>query len=55
MTFVDSKILSDPNFRNAAGVLTDVTGKFTPNIPRFKSTAVATYRYDEHCSPSASL
>jgi iron complex outermembrane receptor protein len=48
MTFVDSKILSDPNFRNAAGVLTDVTGKYTPNIPRFKSTAVATYRYDEN-------
>jgi len=48
MTFVDSKILSDPNFRNAAGVLTDVSGKYTPNIPRFKSTAVATYRYDEN-------
>ncbi|HEV7820158.1 MAG TPA: TonB-dependent receptor, partial [Burkholderiales bacterium] len=48
MTFVDSTILSDPNFRNAAGVLTDVTGKYTPNIPRFKSTAVATYRYDEN-------
>jgi iron complex outermembrane receptor protein len=48
MTFVDSKILSDPNFRNISNVLTDVTGKYTPNIPRFKSTAVATYRYDEH-------
>jgi iron complex outermembrane receptor protein len=48
MTFVDSKILSDPNFRNTNGVLTDVTGKFTPNIPRYKATAVATYRYDEH-------
>ncbi|MCE9638670.1 MAG: TonB-dependent receptor [Betaproteobacteria bacterium] len=50
MTFVDSKILSDPNFRNIANVLADVTGKFTPNIPRFKATAVATYRHDEHWS-----
>ena len=50
MTLVDSKILSDPNFRNAAGALTDVTGKYTPNIPRFKSTALATYRHDEHWS-----
>ncbi len=50
MTFVDSKILSDPNFRNSANVLTDVTGKFTPNIPRYKATAVATYRHDEHWS-----
>ena len=48
MTFVDSKILSDPGFRNASNVLTDVAGKFTPNIPRYKATAVATYRYDEH-------
>ena len=48
MTFVDSKILSDPNFRNAAGVLTNVNGNYTPNIPRFKATALATYRYDEH-------
>jgi iron complex outermembrane receptor protein len=50
LTFVDSRILADPGFRNAAGVLTDVTGKYTPNIPRLKSTAVATYRHDEHWS-----
>ena len=31
-------------------MLTDVAGKYTPNIPRFKSTAVATYRHDEHWS-----
>ena len=49
-TYVDSVILSDPAFRNAAGVLTDVTGKNTPNIPRLKLTGVATYRYDEHMS-----
>ena len=50
VTWVDSKILSDPGFRNAAGVLTDVTGKYTPNIPRLKLTALTTYRHDEHWS-----
>lgn len=51
-TFVDSEILSDPTFRNAAGALADVTGKYTPNIPRRKATGVATYRYDDHWSGS---
>jgi iron complex outermembrane receptor protein len=50
LTWVDSRILSDPEFRNAAGVLTDVTGKYTPNIPRLKATGVATYRYDDNWS-----
>jgi iron complex outermembrane receptor protein len=50
VTYVDSRILSDPNFRNASGVLTDVSGKYTPNIPRLKMTAVATYRYDDRWS-----
>jgi iron complex outermembrane receptor protein len=49
-TWVDSRILSDPNFRNAAGALADVSGKYTPNIPRLKLTGVATYRYDDHWS-----
>ncbi len=49
-THVDSKILSDPAFRNAANVLTDVSGKRTPNIPRLKLTGVATYRYNEQVS-----
>lgn len=47
MTFVDSKILADPNFRNAAGALSNVAGKYTPNIPRYKAAALATYRFDE--------
>ncbi|MGH8765706.1 MAG: TonB-dependent receptor, partial [Burkholderiales bacterium] len=38
LTWVDSNVLSDPGFRNAAGVLTDVTGKYTPNIPRLKAS-----------------
>ncbi len=50
LTWVDSNIVSDPGFRNAAGVLTDVTGKYTPNIPRLKATAVAAYRYDDQWS-----
>ena len=49
-TYVASKILSDPGFRNAAGVLTDVSGKNTPNIPRLKVSATAAYRYDDHLS-----
>jgi iron complex outermembrane receptor protein len=49
-TWVDSKIVSDPGFRNAANVLTDVTGKYTPNIPRLKMSGLATYRYDDHWS-----
>ena len=48
MTFVDSRIRSDPNFRNSANALTDVTDRYTPNIPRRKLTALATYRPNEH-------
>ncbi|HTP95555.1 MAG TPA: TonB-dependent receptor, partial [Burkholderiales bacterium] len=50
MTFVDSRIRSDPGFRNANGVLTDVSNRYTPNIPRLKMTGLATYRYDEQWS-----
>ena len=50
VTWVDSKIVSDPGFRNAAGVLTDVSGKYTPNIPKWKWSALATYRFDEQVS-----
>ena len=50
VTYVNSKILSDPNFRNAANVLSDVTGKFTPNIPKLKASGYANYRHDEHWS-----
>jgi iron complex outermembrane receptor protein len=50
VTYVDSEIRSDPGFRNVAGVLTNVSGKNTPNIPKLKWTAVATYRYDQQLS-----
>jgi len=51
-TWVDSEIVSDPNFRDASGKLVDVSGKYTPNIPRYKASGIATYRYDEHWSGS---
>lgn len=50
LTWVDSKIVSDPGFRNAAGVPTDVAGKYTPNIPRLKWSALASYRFDAKVS-----
>lgn len=50
VTFVDSRIRSNPSFRNAAGAPTDVTGRYTPNIPKLKATAQALYRHDEHWS-----
>lgn len=52
VTRVASRILSNPGFRNAAGVLTDVTGKRTPNIPSLKFTGRATYRHDDRWSGS---
>lgn len=54
-TWVDSRILADPNFRNAAGVLTNVTGKRTPNIPRLKLTGTASYRFDDKLSGMVAL
>ncbi|GLQ97706.1 TonB-dependent receptor [Dyella mobilis] len=44
VTFVDSTILSDPNFVSAAGTTAD--GKHVPYVPRWRATAVATYRPD---------
>lgn len=52
VTWVDSKILSDPGFRNANNVLTDVSGKLTPNIPKRKMSVLATYRFDARASAS---
>ncbi len=54
-TYVDSRILSDPGFLNAANVPVSVAGKYTPNIPRLKLTGYATYRYDDHWSGTAGL
>jgi iron complex outermembrane receptor protein len=42
ITFVDSTILSNDSFASAAG--TTSVGKHVPNVPRWRATAVATYR-----------
>jgi iron complex outermembrane recepter protein len=42
VTFVDSTILSNDGFVSAAG--TTSTGKHAPYVPRWRATAVATYR-----------
>jgi iron complex outermembrane receptor protein len=42
VTFVDSKILADDAFVSPAG--TTAVGKHVPNVPRWRATAVATYR-----------
>ena len=47
VTWVDSRILADAAFRNAANVLTDVSGKRTPNIPSLRATAMVNYRPDD--------
>jgi iron complex outermembrane receptor protein len=44
VTYVDSRILSDPTFVNAAGQPTNVVGKRVPNVPELRSTLGVTYR-----------
>jgi len=53
VTWVDSRILSDPGFVNAAGVPTDVTGKHVPNVPDWRATFGATYKPNEAWSFTA--
>ena len=45
ITFVDSEILEDDGFVSPAG--TTAVGKHAPNIPRWRATAVATWRPNE--------
>jgi iron complex outermembrane receptor protein len=42
ITFVDSTILADSGFVSTTG--TTAVGKHAPNVPRWRATAVATYR-----------
>ena len=42
VTFVDSTILADDDFVSASG--STAVGKHAPNVPRWRATAVATYR-----------
>ncbi|XHS77990.1 TonB-dependent receptor [Burkholderiaceae bacterium UC74_6] len=45
LTYADSKIKSNAGFVVTAG---DTVGKWQPNIPRWRATAVASYRFDDH-------
>jgi len=44
LTYADSKIKSNAGFVLMPG---DTVGKWQPNIPRWRATAVASYRFDE--------
>ncbi len=46
VTYVDSRILSDPSFASATG--TTATGKHVPNVPDWRDTVQATYRPNDH-------
>lgn len=48
-TYTDSKIKANSGFVSIPG---DTLGKRQPNIPRWRATAVAAYRLDEHWSAS---
>jgi len=48
-TYTDSKIKANSGFVNVAG---DTVGRWQPNIPRWRATALAAWRLDEHWSAS---
>lgn len=45
VTYADSRIRRNQGFVTSPG---DTVGKWQPNIPRWRATAVASYRFDEH-------
>ncbi len=47
LTYAESIITENVGFVSVAG---DTLGRWQPNIPRWRATAVATYRLDEHTS-----
>ena len=49
VTYTDSKIKANSGFVTTAG---DTVGKWQPNIPRWRATAQAAYRFSEHWSAS---
>ena len=51
VTYVDSRILTDPTFVSATG--TTAAGKHAPNVPDWRATFGATYRPTEHWSLTA--
>jgi iron complex outermembrane receptor protein len=53
VTYVDSRILSDPSFVSTTG--TTAVGKHVPNIPMWRVTAGATYRPNAYWALTAAL
>ncbi|MCE4558151.1 TonB-dependent receptor [Roseateles cellulosilyticus] len=49
LTYTDSKIKANRGFVSTAG---DTIGKWQPNIPRWRATALAAYRFNEQWSAS---
>ena len=49
VTYTDSKIKANSGFVATPG---DTLGKWQPNIPRWRATALAAYRFDAHWSAS---
>jgi iron complex outermembrane receptor protein len=49
VTYTDSKIKANSGFVTTPG---DTLGKWQPNIPRWRATALAGYRFNEHWSAS---
>jgi iron complex outermembrane receptor protein len=49
VTYADSKIKENSGFVATPG---DTIGKWQPNIPRWRATALASYRFDPHWSAS---
>ena len=52
VTYVDSKIISDPGFQSATGSFSD--GMWVPYVPQWRDTAQAVYRPNENLSFAAS-
>lgn len=53
VTYVDSKILSNPGFRSTTGSYSE--GMWAPYVPQWRGNAIATYRADDKLSLSAAI
>jgi iron complex outermembrane recepter protein len=53
VTYVDSRILSDPGFRSSAG--TSANGKHVPYVPKWRDTLQATWHATQRLDLSAAL
>ena len=53
LTYVDSKIISDPGFQSATGTI--ATGQHVPYVPEWRNTAQVTYSPSDRWSLSGSM